>query len=162
MAAKRLIKELDQYNKDPSPAVVRLEPTSEDDIFHLTAVLRGPEGTAYEGKASSNNKDKHFYKPTTDSQKLRRSLPPAPLPPTLLPQHPSHHNLQNTLLPPEHLLHHGRNLPRLAKNFLDSRVRGCNSSGSCSAVAKCGRGERGQPAEFGCREVGEGGRSGWG
>jgi peroxin-4 len=49
MAAKRLIKELDQYNKDPSPAVTRLEPTSDDDIFHLTAVLRGPDGTAYEG-----------------------------------------------------------------------------------------------------------------
>ena len=50
MAAKRLIKELDQYNKDPSPALLRLEPTSDDDIFHLTAVLRGPDGTAYEGK----------------------------------------------------------------------------------------------------------------
>lgn len=49
MAAKRLIKELDQYNKDPSPAVLRLEPTNDDDIFHLTAVLRGPGGTAYEG-----------------------------------------------------------------------------------------------------------------
>ena len=49
MAAKRLIKELDQYNKDPSPAVLRLEPTSDDDLFHLTAVLRGPDSTAYEG-----------------------------------------------------------------------------------------------------------------
>jgi len=50
MAAKRLIKELDQYAKDPSPALLRLEPTSDEDIFHLTAVLRGPQGTAYEGK----------------------------------------------------------------------------------------------------------------
>ncbi|KAM0691122.1 hypothetical protein Q7P36_009893 [Cladosporium allicinum] len=49
MASKRLIKELDQYNKDPSPAVTLLEPTSDDDLFHLTAVLRGPDGTAYEG-----------------------------------------------------------------------------------------------------------------
>ena len=48
MATKRLIKELDQYNKDPSPAVVRLEPVG-DDITQLTAVLLGPEGTAYEG-----------------------------------------------------------------------------------------------------------------
>jgi hypothetical protein len=53
MAAKRLIKELDQYNKDPSPAVLRLEPASEDDIFHLTAVLRGPDGTAYDGRSPS-------------------------------------------------------------------------------------------------------------
>ena len=49
MASKRLIKELDQYNKDPSPAVTLLEPTDDDDLFHLTAVLRGPDGTAYEG-----------------------------------------------------------------------------------------------------------------
>lgn len=53
MAAKRLIKELDQYNKDPSPAVLRLEPTSDDDLFHLTAVLRGPDSTAYEGEILS-------------------------------------------------------------------------------------------------------------
>jgi peroxin-4 len=49
MASKRLIKELDQYNKDPSPAVIRLEPTNDDDLLHLTAVLKGPDGTAYEG-----------------------------------------------------------------------------------------------------------------
>ena len=54
MAAKRLIKELDQYNKDPSPAVLRLEPTSDDDLFHLTAILRGPDGTAYEGMVLSS------------------------------------------------------------------------------------------------------------
>ncbi|KAM0714067.1 hypothetical protein Q7P37_011031 [Cladosporium fusiforme] len=49
MAAKRLIKELDAYHKDPSPAVPSLEPTDENDLFHLTARLRGPDGTAYEG-----------------------------------------------------------------------------------------------------------------
>lgn len=49
MASKRLIKELDQYAKDPSPAVSRLEPASDDDLTHLTAVLKGPDGTAYEG-----------------------------------------------------------------------------------------------------------------
>jgi len=51
MATKRLIKELDAYQRDPSPAIARLEPTSEDDLLHLTAVLRGPEGTAYEGNS---------------------------------------------------------------------------------------------------------------
>ena len=50
MASKRLIKELDAYNRDPSPALSTLEPVSDDDLFHLTAVLRGPEETAYEGK----------------------------------------------------------------------------------------------------------------
>ena len=50
MASKRLIKELDAYRKDPSPAVSKLELAGDgDDLFHLTAVLRGPEGTAYEG-----------------------------------------------------------------------------------------------------------------
>ncbi|KAK5120127.1 hypothetical protein LTR85_006608 [Meristemomyces frigidus] len=49
MASKRLIKELDQYSKDPSPAVSKLEPNTDDDLTHLSAVLRGPDGTAYEG-----------------------------------------------------------------------------------------------------------------
>jgi len=47
MSSKRLIKELEQYNKDPSPAVSRLEPVG-DDLTQLTAVLVGPAGTAYE------------------------------------------------------------------------------------------------------------------
>ena len=49
MASKRLIKELDAYNRDPSPAVPSLEPVSDDDLFHLRATLRGPADTAYEG-----------------------------------------------------------------------------------------------------------------
>lgn len=50
MASKRLIKELDAYRRDPSAALSVLEPRSDDDLFHLVAVLRGPEGTAYEGE----------------------------------------------------------------------------------------------------------------
>ena len=49
MASKRLIKELDAYNRDPSAAVSSLEPVADDDLLHLTSVLRGPDGTAYEG-----------------------------------------------------------------------------------------------------------------
>lgn len=49
MAAKRLIKELDAYHRDPSPAVAELDPLSDDDLLELRAVLRGPEGTGYEG-----------------------------------------------------------------------------------------------------------------
>ncbi|EME86044.1 uncharacterized protein MYCFIDRAFT_210393 [Pseudocercospora fijiensis CIRAD86] len=49
MAAKRLANELGAYNREPSPALSRLEPASDQDIFHWSAVLRGPEGTAYEG-----------------------------------------------------------------------------------------------------------------
>jgi ubiquitin-protein ligase len=53
MATKRILKELDQYCKEPSPAVTRLEPVSEDDLLQLTATLKGPEGTAYEGRSPS-------------------------------------------------------------------------------------------------------------
>ena len=53
MASKRLIKELDAYNRDSSPAVLSLEPVSDDDFFHLKAVLRGPDDTAYEGTESN-------------------------------------------------------------------------------------------------------------
>ncbi|KAF2213191.1 hypothetical protein CERZMDRAFT_40264 [Cercospora zeae-maydis SCOH1-5] len=49
MATKRLIKELDAYNREPSAALAHLAPVSDDDVFQLAAVLRGPEGTAYEG-----------------------------------------------------------------------------------------------------------------
>jgi len=52
MATKRLIKELDAYRRDPSPALSRLEPQSDDDLFNMIAELRGPEGTAYEGTTS--------------------------------------------------------------------------------------------------------------
>ncbi|KAF2478714.1 ubiquitin-conjugating enzyme/RWD-like protein [Neohortaea acidophila] len=49
MAAKRLIKELDAYHSDPSPAVAILQPADDGDLLHLTAVLLGPQETAYEG-----------------------------------------------------------------------------------------------------------------
>lgn len=49
MASKRLIKELDAYHSDPSPALSSLGPESDDDLFHMKAVMRGPDGTAYEG-----------------------------------------------------------------------------------------------------------------
>lgn len=49
MATKRLIKELDAYRREPSRALSRLEPQSDEDLFHLVATLKGPEGTGYEG-----------------------------------------------------------------------------------------------------------------
>ncbi|KAK4631494.1 Ubiquitin-conjugating enzyme E2 16 [Fulvia fulva] len=49
MATKRLIKELDAFRRSPSSALTRLEPQSDEDLFHLVATLKGPEGTAYEG-----------------------------------------------------------------------------------------------------------------
>jgi ubiquitin-protein ligase len=49
MANKRLMKELDAYNRETQPIVASLEPESDDDLLHLRAVLRGPDDTAYEG-----------------------------------------------------------------------------------------------------------------
>lgn len=53
MASKRLIKELEAFNRDPSPALISLEPVNDEDLFHLRAVLKGPEDTAYEGTLCS-------------------------------------------------------------------------------------------------------------
>lgn len=61
MAAKRLIKELDAYTRDPSSAITVLEPVSDEDLFHLRAVLVGPEETAYEGiTCARRRQDKTF------------------------------------------------------------------------------------------------------
>lgn len=89
MATKRLRKELEQYAKSPSPAIPRLEPV-DDDLFNLTAVLRGPEGTAYEGKSFANH-PKNTTIPSANSFlpgglfTLSLSLPPTypNLPPTI-------------------------------------------------------------------------------
>lgn len=47
--ARRLLKELSSYRNDPNPHLALLEPVSEDDLLHWTAVLRGNTGTPYEG-----------------------------------------------------------------------------------------------------------------
>lgn len=45
----RIMNELANYRKEPNPALESLGPVSEDDLFHWAAVLKGAEGTAYEG-----------------------------------------------------------------------------------------------------------------
>lgn len=47
-ATKRLMQELADYNSDPNPALLHLGPV-DGDLFKWTAVLKGVEGTAYEG-----------------------------------------------------------------------------------------------------------------
>ena len=47
---KRLAKELQDYASDPNPNLRFLQPASDDDLFHWTAVMRGAKGTAYEGR----------------------------------------------------------------------------------------------------------------
>lgn len=69
MATKRIIRELEAYNRDPSPVLSRLEPISDDNLLELTATLLGPEGTAYEGIHSLPRKKKQ--------KKRRNSKPPS-------------------------------------------------------------------------------------
>lgn len=51
-AAKRLLKELKTYQNDPNEALLHLGPTSDDDLYHWTAIMKGVAGTAYEGTST--------------------------------------------------------------------------------------------------------------
>jgi peroxin-4 len=46
---KRLIQELKDYQKDPNEALLHLGPVSDDELTEWTAVMKGVDGTAYEG-----------------------------------------------------------------------------------------------------------------
>lgn len=46
---KRLIHELRSHEQEPSPSIAHLAPVSDSELQHWTAVLRGVDGTAYEG-----------------------------------------------------------------------------------------------------------------
>jgi peroxin-4 len=49
---KRLIQELQDYNQDPNEALVRLGPINDNELTHWSAVMKGVDGTAYEGTDS--------------------------------------------------------------------------------------------------------------
>lgn len=90
MASKRLIKELDAFGRDPSPALSVLEPRSEEDLFHWVAVLRGPEGTAYEGVMITRNTEEEEVFGLTESVCCTQAAvgtSPSPSPPPT-PTHP--------------------------------------------------------------------------
>ncbi|KAE9988030.1 hypothetical protein EG327_003554 [Venturia inaequalis] len=46
---KRLIQELQDYHNDPNPALLHLGPVTDDELMKWQAVLKGVEGTGYEG-----------------------------------------------------------------------------------------------------------------
>ncbi|KAF1350705.1 putative ubiquitin conjugating enzyme [Delphinella strobiligena] len=48
-SAKRILKELSNYERGPSEALVHLAPINDDDLMHWTGVMKGVQGTAYEG-----------------------------------------------------------------------------------------------------------------
>lgn len=51
-SAKRILKELSNYERGPSEALVHLAPINDDDLMHWTGVMKGVQGTAYEGQDS--------------------------------------------------------------------------------------------------------------
>lgn len=51
-SSKRVLKELSNYDKEPSEALVHLAPVNDEDLMHWTAVMKGVQGTAYEGEKS--------------------------------------------------------------------------------------------------------------
>lgn len=47
-STRRLLNELQNYRKEPNPALLSLAPISEDSIAHWEAVMVGVPGSAYE------------------------------------------------------------------------------------------------------------------
>lgn len=128
MATKRLIKELDAYNREPSAALTHLAPVSDDDVFQLAAVLRGPEGTAYEGKDISL--PQLPFQPTEIlTFRNRRPMEPPNHSPLIIPQHPTRNPLPNAHLPSERELQNWRDLFGFVENELDARVWDCEHVG---------------------------------
>jgi peroxin-4 len=48
---KRLLQELQNYQSDPNPFLLRLGPINDDELTKWEAVMKGVDGTAYEGEA---------------------------------------------------------------------------------------------------------------
>jgi peroxin-4 len=48
--SQRLLKELKEYASNPNEALLHLGPVSDEDLLQWEAVLRGVQGTPYEGK----------------------------------------------------------------------------------------------------------------
>ncbi|KAF9887721.1 hypothetical protein FE257_009674 [Aspergillus nanangensis] len=46
---KRLLKEMKQYTDNPNEVLLHLGPVDEDNLLHWEAVLKGVDGTPYEG-----------------------------------------------------------------------------------------------------------------
>ena len=48
---QRLIRELKEYHKTPNESLLHLGPVDEEDLLHWEAVLKGVDGTPYEGES---------------------------------------------------------------------------------------------------------------
>ena len=120
---KRLMTELQTYQHDSNDSLYELGPT-DDDVMQWRAVMKGVEGTAYEGTQnpahiSLHRLQHHHIHLLTP---LRRLLAPLHRNSFYLPAHPTHDPLRNAHLPPQRRFQDGRDLPRFAQNRLDTRI----------------------------------------
>ena len=112
---QRLLHELKGYTKSPNEALLHLGPVDEDDLLHWEAVLKGVKGTPYEGIPHSPNPNPCAsptlrYKRNTNIKAHRRPLVPQHHASSELPPKPTEHPLPHAHLPPERILHDGRDL----------------------------------------------------
>lgn len=130
---KRLLQELRDHATDPLPFLAHLGPANDDQLFEWTAVMRGPEGTAYESIYPP------FPRPPPASPPLpaptmppltpltsntngrgrnnSRTLAPNHPPPPDLPPPPPLHKIHHKDNPPQHLLLHGGNMSRSSRHL---------------------------------------------
>lgn len=52
-STRRILNELQNYEREPSEALLHLAPVNDDDLMHWTAVMKGVSGTAYEGETDA-------------------------------------------------------------------------------------------------------------
>ncbi|KAL8932915.1 MAG: hypothetical protein Q9211_006057 [Gyalolechia sp. 1 TL-2023] len=109
---KRLLQELRDYAHEPLPFLDSLAPKTDSDLFLWEAVMRGPTCTAYEGSIPSPPPPRLI---SISNAKNRRPLAHPDLPPGDLPPRPAHRHVPHPHHPPQHLLPHGRDLPRSAE-----------------------------------------------
>lgn len=73
-STRRILNELQNYERDPSEALLHLAPINDDNLMHWTAVMKGVDGTAYQGETAlqffgKTNSYKKKYKISKSSSK---------------------------------------------------------------------------------------------
>lgn len=119
-ATKRLMTELQTYQKDPNEELLDLGPADED-VMHWRAVMKGVEGTAYEGTPHSiapscsyhtQLPQRSFPEPSCKILTyFRRHMAPRHPRSPILSQLSTHRALRNTHLSPQCRLQDWRDLP---------------------------------------------------
>lgn len=76
---QRLIRELKEYHKTPNESLLHLGPVDEENLLHWEAVLKGVEGTPYEGKPDTTCRPPHTTLPHLSQLSPILSQPSQPI-----------------------------------------------------------------------------------